>query len=262
MHIKNNLRRLLVIFTVCYSLNVSAQVNESENFVYLYSDSVVYAKNIRLRTTFFNSLQLRADSKPIPLKQVKFFKNDEGFFANIGRVNTMRTEALAVRVIEGKINFFEERSLSNLHSFFNQHDPQYYHPPTVDVRMFYNKGYDDLKKVNYKNLAFDMGDDVQSLDILAGYRKNMMTSKTLYIAAGASVAAALIALIVNANNKQESLKEHSFGENFPSFNDKQSGRFNASIPLVGLGAGLGIGGYLVNQSGLRKLERAIDTYNR
>jgi len=252
------LKKLLLIILACYNLNAEAQVNESQNFVYLYSDSVIYARNIRLRTNFVNSRQLRVDSKPTSLKQVKFFKNDEGFFANTSKLSGWGAKkGLAERVIEGRINLFQERTYR---TFFS--GGQYmHHNAVVDVRMFYNKGYDDLKKVNYKNLKVDMADNVESLDLLENYRKSVKTSKSLYITAGATAAAALISFIVNAKNNEKSLNANQFNNNPPSLNSTRP-NFTSSFVLLGISTGLAAGGYFVNESGLKKLEGAVDSYNR
>lgn len=252
------MKKLLIIFLTCHSLNAEAQVNESNNFVYLYSDSVIYANNIRLRSDFFNSKQLRVDSKPMSLTQVKFFKSDEGFFANTSKLNTWKTKGLAERVIEGKINLFQERTYK---SYFNNGPYMHHSSPTVDIRMFYNKGYNNLKKVNYRNLKMDMADDLESLDLLEGYRKSVKTSKALYITAGATAAAALISFIVNAKNNQESLSGDPINNHPPSLN-RTNTNFTTSFVLLGISTGLAAGGYFVNTFGLRKLEGAIDSYNR
>lgn len=65
----------------CCSLSAHAQVQEFRNFVYFFTDSVQYANRIRLRPDALNSMQLRVDGKKIPLASVKFFNNEEGFFA-------------------------------------------------------------------------------------------------------------------------------------------------------------------------------------
>ncbi|SFC34790.1 hypothetical protein SAMN05421747_10930 [Parapedobacter composti] len=92
---------------VCAQL--SLQVDESRNFVYFYSDSVLYANRVRMRTDMLNQLVLKADSRRIPLRQVKFLNTDEGFFATTRRLPGLAKEQLSERVVEGRINIFQER---------------------------------------------------------------------------------------------------------------------------------------------------------
>lgn len=258
MLIEINLKKLLVILLACFSLSANAQIDESENFVYSYSDSVTYADYVRLRTDFLGYLQLRVDSRKVPLKQIKFFNTDEGFFANTDRL-TKTGKGIAERVIQGRINLFQERTYR---TFLNDEPYTYYHesPATVDVRMFYNKGYEDLRKVNYNNLKIDMADDLESLDLLEGYRKSKRTSTTLYVAAGVSIAAAVVSFLVSGKESQNSIGSGGFGEK-PDMSIN-TGNIATSLALFGVGSGFAIGGYFVNQSGLRKLEGAIDSYNR
>lgn len=244
---------------VCYGLNADAQVDESRNFVYFYSDSVLYVKHVRLRTDIFNSLKLNADSKRLSLEQVKFFNSDGGFFANTKELNAIRTVELAERVVEGKINLFQERSYRKFSSNWGHVYPDR-NRDRVDIRMYYNKGYDDLKKVNYRNLKTDMADDANSLDLLEGYRKSTNTSKALYVAAGASIAAAVITFLVKSNDKGSLSRDHHFDQ-FPDVKRK-SANFTSGFLLLGGGVGFAIGGYAVNVAGLKKLEAAVDTYNR
>src|SRR5690606_38001739 len=249
--------KFLTVFAVltCLCLNSKAQIDESRNFVYLYSDSVIYAKNIRLRHNFFNSLQLRADSKPIPLQKIKFFNNDEGFFANSKGLDAFGKIRLSERIIAGKINLYQERPYSTFDSYRRREHNE------VDVRMFYNKAYGNLKKVNYANLAVDMADNTESMDFLRSYRKNMNTSKALYIGAGASVVAALVTFFVERKEEFNHQSDLPFPDRMDNIKGKK-GNLGFSVGLFGIGAGLAIGGYSTHVSGLRKLESAIDTYNQ
>lgn len=253
------MKKLLIVVMACYGLNASAQVDESKNFIYLYSDSITYARNIRLRPDFFNSLQLRVDSRRIPLEQVKFFNNEDGFFANTRKLNFAGATEFSERIVQGRINLFQQLS----------YDPSVYdrgygyrkkRQSAVDIRMFYNKGFGDLKKVSYNNLKLDMADHPKSIDLLAGYKKSINTSKILYVAAGASVAAGLISFLAIAGNQK---LPHNDGFNTPNsaFINKQA-NFTASFALLGLGLGFAIGGYSVGVSADRHLEDAVDAYNR
>lgn len=263
------MKKLLLIVMACYGLNTSAQVRQSKNFLYLYSDSVIYADRIRLRPDFGNSFQLRADSRRVPVAQVKFFNNEDGFFANTRKVDFGGFTAFSERIIEGRINLFQrvsydtylyDREYNKGYRFRNRRDEG------VDIRMYYNKGYEDLKKVNYHNLKMDMADNAQSMQMLEGYRKSTRNGTILYAAAGASLVAGLVSFLVNGSSGQKSFNNNGFGSN--GFNGKNSAfehkgaNFTASFVLLGLGAGFAIGGYTVGASGNRHLENAVDAYNK
>ncbi|MBG6235869.1 hypothetical protein IWX76_002450 [Pedobacter sp. CAN_A7] len=249
----NKLLLALTLLTCAYS-NVKAQIDESRNFVYFYSDSVVYGKNIRLRYDFFNSLQLRVDSKPVTLRQVKFFKNDEGFFANLKGIGIWQHDGLAERIMEGRVNLYQERPYRTLTDHYSELNN------AREINTFYNKGYGDLKKTNYNNLRVDMADHAESMAFLENYRKRVKTGQKLYIAAGASVVAALATFLVSGKNDLHQASSGSFPGN-AGFK-KNTGNMALSIGLFGVGAGLAYGAYSSNNSGMGNLEKAIDAYNR
>jgi len=238
------MKKLLIIAMACYGLSARAQMRESRNFLYLYSDSIIYAKDIKLRPDFSGNLRVRVDSRNVPIGQVKFLNNKDGFFANTRKMGIMRTEEFAERIIEGRINVFQERSLSYAPYVYDAHNgPEtYYTPaPSINTNMYYNKGYADLKKLNYANLKRDMADNPQSMDMLAAYKRSMITSKSLYVVGGASILAGLFAL---------------------GSGDYSSSNFTMGFGLAGLGFGLITGGYLKTFSAKQKLETAVDIYNR
>lgn len=255
------MKKLLIVVMACYGLNAGAQVRQSENFIYLFSDSVIYARNIRLRPDFFNSLQLRADSRRIPLEQVKFFNNENGFFANTRRLNFGRDTEFAERIVDGRINIFQLRSYDPLLDDRGYRDGRRRHE-AISIEMYYNKGYADLKKVSYTNLKMEMAGNRQAMDLLEGYRRSIRTSRALYIAAGASLVGSLVSFLVAGNtNNDQFFSNNGFGTQNSKSNIKNP-NFTASFTLLGIGAGLAIGGYTTSVSGLRRLEQAVDVYNR
>lgn len=269
------MKKLSMIVMAAYGLTATAQgVDQSRNFIYLNSDSVIYASRITLRPDLTGMPQLRADSRRIPTERVKFFNNEDGFFANTRRL-TFRTEtAFAERTIEGRINLFQ---------------PAMYHPDrpygTYDygygrryryreswsrgpaTRLYYNKGFEDLKTLNYKNLQHDMADNAESMNLLEGYRKSINTSTVLYTAAGVSIVAALVSFVVTGQKDMDT-EIHPPGwwpgSQHQSASPKMNSgpNFTASFALLGAGLGFAVGGFSVRLSAARKLENAFDAYNR
>lgn len=255
------MKKLLIVVMACYGLNARAQVDESKNFLYLYSDSVIFAKRISLRADVFNTLQLRADSRRVSTDRVKFFNNQDGFFANTRQVTFGRRSAFSERIIEGRINLYQQLAYEP-YRYENEYGygSRYSRPETVEMNMYYNKGYGDLKKVNYNNLKQDMADRAESMDLLKRYRKNINTARTLYIAGGASVVAGLVTFLVNGKNSQKAFNHPFGGPNYTVPDIKTN--TTASFSLLGAGAGLAIGGALVHMGAVRHLEDAVDAYNR
>lgn len=252
------MKKLLIIVMACYGLNARAQVDGSKNFIYLFSDSLIYANKIRLHPDFYGKWQVRADSRRIPNDRIKFFNNEDGFFANTRLMNPLRVSSFSERIIEGRINLYQQTDYGPA-GYGRGHRYGRNYSQSVDQRMFYNKGFGDLKKVTYNNLQEDMSDHPESMDLLNAYRKSTNTSKILYAAAGVSAVAGLVSFI--AKGKSSGIKSadpFQYGSK-PSI-DRPN--FGASFLLLGFGAGFAIGGFTVQVSGYRNLENAVETYNR
>lgn len=233
----------------CYGLTAGAQVRQSTNFIYLFSDSVIYAESVRLRPDFYHSFQIRADSKRFPVAQVKFFSNEDGFFANARKLNFTGSASFSERIITGKINLYQE-AIYVPYLYDRQYKQGYSAGLISDVgvnaAMFYNKGYGDLKKVNYNNLRLDMADDPESMRLLTTYRKSIKTRNTLYTAAGISVVGTIVTFLAAAN----------------AGIDQMGSKMTVSFGFLGAAFGFATGGYFVHATGNRHLENAVDHYNR
>ena len=250
------MKKLLILVLACYGLNArSQQLNESRNFLYFYSDSTVYAQKIRLRPDFSGGWSLRADSRRVPVAQVKFFNNQDGFFANTRRLSLLGEATFAERIIEGKINLYQEVLYDNVPIEGEYYGFRDYRRQAVNTRMFFNKGYSDLERVNYRNLNEAMADNPKSLALLREYKSRKSLGIVMYVAAGAAIIASGITLMSNSGFKQSST---GFG-GMPKYEDRS---YTGSFVLLGLGAGLSLGGYLVGESGKKSIERAVDNYNR
>jgi len=243
------MKKLLTIVMACYALNARSQMDESKNFVYLRSDSVIHAERVRLRPDFSGSWVLRADSRRVPLTQVKFFNNEDGFFANLRNTTLLGTNSFSERIIKGKINLYQEVDYNPVPFELDHYRFRDRAPRAISTRMFYNKGYSALKKVSYAHLKMDMADQPKSLDFLEGYRKSKQVGTVFYVAAGAAIVAGLVNFAIAGNNQNSSIG---------SFERSYLG----SLLLIGAGAGLSLGGYLKHAEANREMEKAIDAYNR
>lgn len=257
------MKKLLLSVLACSALSAGAQVSDTKNYLYLYSDSIIYAKKILLRPDFSGYWQLRVDSRRVPVDQVKFFNNEDGFFANTNKLSFNRISQFSERIIEGRINLFQQRTYDPYdydRSYRYGHDYGHDHgrSSAVAVSTYYNKGFGDLKKVNYRNLKYDMADHPESMKFLNTYRKRSNLSKIMYATAGASMIAGVLSV----------LRTKSDNDNFPTGNhfgsqpSLKSPNFTATYVLMGVGLGIAGAGYAVQSSGARNLENAIDAYNR
>lgn len=236
----------------CYGLSAAAQVQESKNFIYLFSDSIIYAEKVRMRYDAFNYPVVRADARKFSTDQVKFFNNSNGFFANTRKLDILGRSGFAERVEEGKLNLFREVNYDP-YDYDEEYDWRYrrgyayYRGTSMSSDMYFNKGYGNLKRLNYKNLKESMTDAPECMDMLAAYRKKTTTRNILFGAAGASFIAGAIAGFIAVDHSR--------------IGSKDSG-FNTAIALVGSSFGFAFGGVMVHLSASRQLRSTVDTYNR
>lgn len=250
------MKKFILSAMACYALTAQAQLQPSKNFLYLYSDSIVYAQRIQLRPDYSGYWQLRADSRRVPVDQVKFLNNEEGFFANTRKLTFRGVSEFSERIIEGKINLYQERPYDP-YAYDWHHRHSYNSPHPLSLSMYYNKGFGDLKKVRYKNLKEDMADHPESMEFLNTYRKNANLSKTLYVSAGVSAVASFTYFLIQGNRELNSVGKGGFGQS-----SIKSVNFAPAFILLGLSAGFAVGGFVFQTSGPRNIERAIESYNR
>ena len=244
---------LIAVYAICSRI-AYAQPDESREFLYLYSDSVIYANRIDLERNYSGSLYLWADSRRIHPEQVKFFNNNRGFFANVKDFNSSGETTFSERIRKGRINLYEAKTVD----WDSYDDIRYYsrQPSVIESRNYYNKDYGALRKANYINLSEDLADNPQSMAFLHKYRSVKRTQIAMYVTAGLSLIAGIVVM-------QSARSDISLNPNGPGFSSDHStkSRLLSGLLTVSAGVGLATGGYFMGPSGTKHLKRAIDAYN-
>lgn len=249
-----SLLTLIAAYAMCSRI-AYAQPDESKEFLYLYSDSVIYAERIDLERNFTGSLHLWVDSKRIHPEQVKFFNNNRGFFANVRDLGLSGETSFSERIRKGRINLYEAKTVD--WDAYDDMGGYPLRPKVIESRNFYNIGFGSLKKANYVNLSIDLVDNPQSMVFLNKYRSIKRTQMAMYVAAGLSFIAGVV--VMQSGEKNFSLK--SDGRPGFSSNKSTSSGLVSGLALSGVGIGLATGGYLIGPSRTKYLKRAIDAYN-
>lgn len=242
------MKRVLTSAIAClFFAGAYAQLDETKNFLYLYSDSVVYAQSIYLERDFRGMPYFRVDGRRVHPEQVRFFNSEEGFYANTSSFGLTGQTMFSERIRKGKINIYEEQFIQwdNYHSYY----APYREPEVAFTKNYYNVDLGPLKKATYTNLKSDMANDPESLNLLGRYKTVKKAERNFYLAAGTSIAAGMISFVV-AGAKKQTLENHSFPNFGPSF------------LLLGAGAGFGITGFIKTLKAPRYLKAAVDGYNR
>jgi len=113
-------RKVLLFFLILWNIGlIFGQVDENKNFIYSFSDSVIYGRIIEYKTPFLGSSHFLVDSKKIQPDLVKFYRNETGFYANTKTVNFSGTSSFTERIRKGRINLYEKETTTYSPGHFN-----------------------------------------------------------------------------------------------------------------------------------------------
>lgn len=133
----------------------AAQENDSiknyrdKNFVYSYEGKLYVCTKVEMVKKIFEPVQIIADGKKLDAAKIKFIRNNEGFFANVQMLSDSYEPEFYPCEKEGKINLFSK--YTDYGAFVN--------PTTGGIQLsgstkeYINKGFGNLQKLNYKNVA-------------------------------------------------------------------------------------------------------------
>lgn len=244
-------RKVLLFFLILWNIGlIFGQVDENKNFIYSFSDSVIYGRIIEYKTPFLGSSHFLVDSKKIQPDLVKFYRNETGFYANTKTVNFSGTSSFTERIRKGKINLYEKETTTYSPGHFNSTTGMYSGGMiTKNIKNYYNKGFGDLKKANYQNLNLDLSDNPASMIYLNKYKSVRDAQTVLYIVGGATLIGGFATLINKIQNTDSNDSE-------PEPN------VTGSLVAVGIGAGCFWVSYFMSFSKPKHLRNAIDAYNK
>ena len=236
----------LIISLVVLQGTVFGQVNESKDFLYFFTDSVVYG-NVEYKTPFLDTDHFLLNSKRIALENVKFYKNQTRFFANTKNVNFWRTSTFSECIRKGKINLYEKVKVNTSPGHFTASGVYMGGTSSVTILNYYNKGFDDLKKANYTNLSLDLADNSESMKHLLKYKKVQNTETSFWVAGGAAILVGFVTLV----NKTYDV----------DYDTEPSPNVSANLATIGIGAGCCLVSYIISFSKPEHLRKAVDVYN-
>ena len=216
---------------------------EGSYFAYLYNKDVVEGSDVFYANPIFKAAFIQVDEKRYNVRSVKFYQNEEGFFANTNGLTY--SSNFAYRIETGSINLYELVRES--------YNPGVYNGgmwmgggSSTRIDNFYNIGFGNLKKATYDNLKYDLRDKPEALLHLDKYKSKQHLTYGLYAGAAVMVIGSFALFSNQAANTN------------PSVNG-----FN-SAPFIGLslgGAALGWIAYYVGLDKYRHIRDAIGAYN-
>ena len=133
-------------------------------------ESLVFEKPILKPACF------RLDSRLVLANDVRFFKNNHGYFANLNHATSANKDGYAIRIKKGKIDLFEEIDIDVYGGTSLKVAPQVGHNAPAQLAQgdrfqYYSVDDVNLKKACYQNLRLDLAGNAESLRFIKNYRK-------------------------------------------------------------------------------------------
>jgi|GEM_PF-493779 hypothetical protein len=218
-------------------------------FIYTYTGTIIYGNNIEYKTPFLGTPYLKVDGKEYEPSIVKFYKCENGFFANVQDVGFSFNPKFTERIRRGRVNLYE--TVKNNYTPMMYTSGGMYHGgySSVTIKNYYNSGFGPLKKANYKNLKVDLASDPESMLHLKKVKNIRNTQLILGITGGALIIAGFATLI----NKTK---------DWDGSNNQPEPNVTGCTIMLGAGAGLVFASGLLTFAKPKHLDRAIEAYNR
>jgi hypothetical protein len=229
------------------------------NYLYLFTGKIISGKTIDLKQPFIGYPYLLIDDNKIDAHEVKFFSNDEGFFANTIKLQGLSTASFARRVRKGRINLYERTTYNaTALSYGYAGTPGFGGHGTYGTvggfgvgaslphtKFYYNKGFGDLKHLDFYSLKNDMADDPLALSALNNWNQTRRKGNAFLYSSLLVTGASFIAFTTKITESEDP---------------------RVTVELVGLS--LGVSGLLIKYLAWdrsinpRNLKKSIDMYNR
>ncbi len=219
-------------------------------FLYTYSGEIVNAPEVEYRTGFLQQPCIVADGRKYKPETIKFFKNEEGVYANSKEAERNTNSNFVIRVKNGKVNLYEIKT-TNYHPGSYNSSTAMFSPGinTTSIKNYYNFGFNDLKKTTYKNLSEDIGDNPLCQPYLIKY-KNISKTQAYLTGFGVGITIIGFATLVSKT------KDWDGSDNTPE--PKTTG----NIITLAVGSGMVGIAYFLTFSKPKQLRKAVDAYNQ
>lgn len=222
----------------------------NKHFIYTNTGEIIFGKNVDYEKPFLGSPFIQIDTKKFQLDKVEFYKNETGFYANTANISFSGSSAFSQRIRKGKINLYEKETTNYSPGHFNSATGMYSGGfSTKKIKYYYNIGFGELKKANYKNLCIDLANKPESVIYLNKYKLANKTQIALTVIGGALIVGGFATL----NNKTSNSDMANSQADEPNI--------SGNLATICIGAGCVCASYIIYLSKPKHLKRAIDLYN-
>jgi hypothetical protein len=170
-----------------------AQKTRSVTHIQLMSGETIEGKSLRYIAPSNTEAMFQLDGVFYPSKEVEFFKNGHGYFANLGRIEGFDKPSFAMCIDKGRTNLYQRVEIEVYGGELLKPGASGEGLADGTDFQFYNVGDEPLRKVGYSNMKVDLADNLGATAHLKDYRKFRMIQFGL-IGSGAGVLASSFAV--------------------------------------------------------------------
>lgn len=157
---------------------VAQKTEGKELFLKLYSGEKVTGTHLTYEMPILKPALFQLDDQPFETKQVQFFQNNHGFFANLNKIHGDKSERYALRIKQGRANIYEEVSMD----VYGKEELNVNGGTEEDLKRldllasgegfeYYSVAEREVRKANVRNMRDDFADNAQALHEVNMIRK-------------------------------------------------------------------------------------------
>jgi len=185
--------RNLTFLLALLSLSTYAQKSNPRSHIQLMSGETIEGKELIFVSTSNTEPVFQLDGILYPAKDVEFFKNKHGYFANLGRIEGFTKPSFAMRIDKGRTNLYQRVDIGVYAGAELMPGANGEGLSDGTSFQFYNVGDEPLRKVGFSNMKVDLADNLGATAHLKDYRKFRFLQLGL-IGSGAGVLASSLAV--------------------------------------------------------------------
>ncbi len=185
--------RNLTFLLALLSLSTYAQKSNPRSHIQLMSGETIEGKELIFVSPSNTEPVFQLDGILYPAKDVEFFKNKHGYFANLGRIEGFAKPSFAMRIDKGRTNLYQRVDIGVYAGAELMPGANGEGLSDGTSFQFYNVGDEPLRKVGFSNMKVDLADNLGATAHLKDYRKFRFLQLGL-IGSGAGVLASSLAV--------------------------------------------------------------------
>jgi hypothetical protein len=187
------MRIYAISMLILLRFHMNAQKTNSQQHIQLMSGETIEGKELIFLAPSNSEPMFQLDGVMYPSKDIEFFKNNHGYFANLGRIEGFNTPSFAMCIDKGRTNLYQRINIEVYGG--PQLKPGSNGEGLSDGTsfQFYNVADEPLRKVGFSNMKVDLADNLGATAHLKDYRKFRILQFGL-IGSGAGVLASSLAV--------------------------------------------------------------------